>query len=399
MIQILVSSLWQGAFVVAIAAGLIALVPQRHAATRYTVWFAALLALVLLPLSGMMSFGDSSMIPSGVIRTTTVASHLALQAANATGLWIAALWFLGSGVCIARLALSYVRIAAIMRSAVPAPDLGDGVFTSASIAVPVAAGFIHPMVIVPEEMATSLDRADLAGIVAHERAHLRRSDVLGNLFGRVVEALLFFNPWVYVIGRQLVREREAACDDWAVLSSIDPDRYASCLANLARRKSPQTSSLLTPGAIGSRHLLVVRISRLLNGKAGQVKTNYLVVTTAVVLFATLGFAFNTSNGLASGGSAVAATNSRCTSDAMVLKPVPPQIPDAYAKTHPTGQASVMVTVAADGSVSNATIVSASEPVFGKAALEAATLSTYKAAVRNCTPVSGGKYLFHVVVGP
>jgi len=400
MIQALMNSLWQGGFVVLIAAGLTALVPQRHAATRYTVWFVALVALVVLPLSGIVSFADSSAIPGAVIRTTTVVSQLTSQAVNATGLWIAALWLAGVGVCTTRLALSYVRIAGIMRSSVPAPHLGEGVFTSASIAVPVAAGFIHPIVIVPDEMPGALDRADLECIVAHERAHIRRRDILGNLIQRLVESLLFFNPWVYVIGRQLVREREAACDDWAVLSSIDPDRYASCLANLARRKTRYPSPLLTPSAIGSRQMLVGRIARLLNGKAGQVKTNYLVVTGAVVIFAALGFAFNTPNGLASGGSTVAASNSKnCTADVMVLNPVPPQIPDGYGKTHPNSQASVMVTVAADGRASYLKIVNASSPVIGKAALDAAAHSTYKPEMRNCKAVSGGKYLFHIDVGP
>ncbi|MHB8146040.1 MAG: M56 family metallopeptidase [Vulcanimicrobiaceae bacterium] len=399
MIQALMNSLWQGGFVVVIAAGLIALVPQRHAATRYTVWFAALVALVLLPVSGMVSFGDSSALPSAVIRTTTVVSQVASQAANAAGLWLAALWLAGVGVCTTRLVLSYVRIAGIMRSSVSAPHLGEGVFTSASIAVPVAAGFIHPMVIIPDEMAGALDRADLEGIVAHERAHIRRRDILGNLIQRLVESVCFFNPWVYVIGRQLIREREAACDDWAVLSSIDPDRYASCLATLARRKTRYPSQLLTPSAIGSRQMLVGRIARLLNGKAGQVKTNYLVVTGAVVIFAALGFAFNTPNGLASGGSTVAASNSNCTADVMVLNPVAPQIPSEYAKTHPKGQARVMVTVAGDGSVSSVKIMNASSPVVAKAALDAAAHSTYKPEIRNCKPVSGGKYVFYVEVGP
>jgi bla regulator protein blaR1 len=395
MIQVLLNSLWQGAFVVAIAAGVIALVPQRNAATRYGVWFVALAAMALLPLSGMVSFGDSSAIPSAVIRTTSVVSHVASAAANATGFWLAALWLAGIGVCAMRFALSFVRIAAIMRGSVPAPHLGEGVFTSASIAVPVAAGFIHPMVIVPDEIAAALDRADLEGIVAHERAHIRRRDILGNLVARIVESLLFFNPWVYVIGRQLVREREAACDDWAVLSAIDPDRYASCLANLARR-AHYPSPLLTPSAIGSTQMLVGRIARLLNGKAAQVKTNYVIVTGAVALFAALGFAFNTPNGLASGGSAVVASSANCTADPMVLKPVPPQIPDADAKAHPHASVTLAVIVSAGGRASSIMIVKSSgDQTIDIAAVHAARDSTYAPEIRNCKAVSGGKFLFQV----
>lgn len=399
MIQALLNSLWQGALVVMIAAGLTALVPGRHAATRYTVWFVALIALVLLPLSGLVSFGDSGAMPGAVIRTTTAVSHVASQAANATGLWLTALWLFGVGACVVRLALSYARIAGIIRSSVPAPHLGSGIFTSASIAVPVAAGFIRSIVIIPSEMANTLDRADLDGIVAHERAHIRRRDILGNLIQRLVESLLFFNPWVYVIGRQLIKERESACDDWAVQASVDPDRYASCLANLARRATHIPSPLLTPSAIGSRQMLVGRIARLLNGKAGQVKTNYLVVAGAVALFAALSFAFSTPNGIASSGSATVASTASCAADVSVLKPAPPEIADGYVKAHPNSRATIKVIVGADGVASSATVVVASSDLIAKAALRAAVHSTYQPEMRNCKPVSGGVYLFSIDPGP
>ena len=57
---------------------------QRHAATRYAVWYGALVALALLPLSGQVSFGgNASTIPSRVIHPTIVASHVTKKAANA----------------------------------------------------------------------------------------------------------------------------------------------------------------------------------------------------------------------------------------------------------------------------------------------------------------------------
>ena len=401
MTQALLNSLWQGALIFLIAAGLLTFVPQRHAATRHTVWFVALVALVLLPLSGVFSLAEpSSAIPSAVIRTTTAVKHLASDAASADGWWLAALWLAGVALCAVRLALSYVRIAGIMRSAVRAPGLGENVFTSTAITVPVAAGFLRPIIILPDGMARELDSADIGSIVAHERAHIRRGDTLGNLIQRLVESLFFFNPWVYVIGHQLVKEREAACDDWAVLSMSDPNRYASCLANLARRKPRHPSPLLTPSAIGSGRMLVGRIARLLNGKAGQVKTNYLVVAVAVTVFAVLGFALQTSSGLASTGSAVAANDTKCSADVVVLQPVPPDIPEAVAKAHPNAQAIVLVTVAANGKASAAKIEhSSGNSAIDGAAQRAALRSTYKPELRNCKAVSGGQFLFHIQVSP
>ena len=406
MIQMLLNGLWQDAFIVAVAAGVTVFVPQRHAATRYAVWFAALIALALLPFSGQFSLAEpASAIPSSVIRTTTVASNMTERAASVDGLWSAAFWVAGVIIGMVRLALNYLQIARIMRTSVRAPHIGEDVFTSSSVAIPIAAGFRHPVVIVPDDVAATLDRTDLDCIVAHERAHIRRNDIVGNLLQRLLESLFFFNPWVYVIGRQLVKEREAACDDWAVRSASDYDRYASCLVSLAQRNPRAVTPLLSPSAIGSGRMLVGRIARLLNGKATQLKTNYVVLAGAIGLFALLAFAFQAPSSLASTGNAVAANNSnlldpKCWGDATVLNPVAPVIPKAVAKAHPHSQASVLVTIAANGLASAVKVVDSSgNSIIDKAASDAAAHSTYKPEMRHCKAVADGKYLFHIEVGP
>jgi bla regulator protein blaR1 len=406
MIEALLDSLWKGAFVVAVAAIVAAVLPQRDAATRYSVWFAALIALVVLPLSGQFSFGEaSSVIPSSVIHTTTEASRVTLHAANAAGLWLTMLWLTGFAVCIARLAVSFLRIGQIARSSVPAPHLGDDVFVSPLIAIPIAAGIFHPRIIVPEDVARTLEADDLAGIVAHERAHLRRGDVLGNLIQRLLESVLFFSPWAYIIARQLVKERESACDDWAVRSLSDPDRYATCLANLAQRNPRIATPLLTPSAIGSKRILIGRIARLINGKAGHVKTNYTVLAGAVIAFALLGFAFQVPRSFAAtGNGAILASDanlpSSCESEATVTNPARPNISESAARAGANTQASVLVTIDADGHPSSVKVVKSSGfAAIDKAAADAAMQSSYKPEMRNCKAVSGGKYLFHVEVGP
>jgi hypothetical protein len=293
--------------------------------------------------------------------------------------------------CLSRLSLSYFRIAKIIRSAVAAPAIGEGVFTSPAIATPIAAGILHPVVIVPDDFAETLDAVDLAGIVAHERAHILRKDVLGNLLQRCFEALLFFNPSVYLIGHQLRKEREAACDDWAVHSAGDPDRYASVLATLALRNPRARTPLLTPSAVGSGRILVGRIARLLNGKAADMRTNQLVVLTAVALFALLGFAFQTPRGLA-------ATN--CFSEAEVVNPVRPDVPESVVKAHPNASVIVAVTVTAGGHASDVKpYKSSGDWRIDTAVAEAAAHSTYKPEIRNCKAVSGGQYLFRADFAP
>jgi TonB family protein len=405
MIEALLDSLWQGALIVAVAAGVTAFVPERHAATRYAVWFAALVALVLLPLSGLISFGQAaSAIPGSVVRPARIASHVAEQAANANGLWFAAVWLFGVAIGMARFALNVVRIGRIAQSALPAPHLGRNVATSTMIDVPIAAGVFNPIVILPHDLPAAVDGVDLQSIIAHEHAHIRRRDILGNLFQRLLECLLFFNPWMYVIGRQLVKEREAACDDWAVAAASDPDRYAACLANVALRNQGMPAPLLTPSAIGSERMLVRRIARLLNGKATEVKTNYIVLASAIALFALLGFALQAPGVLASTGTTVTSNTpgtlpAACWSEVSVINAVPPDIPDSVVKAHPNSRVTLLVTVSPAGRATDVRTKKSSGIVaIDGAAADAAVHSTYRPAKRNCKAVSG-QYLFRVTLGP
>ena len=120
-----------------------------------------------------------------------------------------------------------------------------------------------------------------------------------------------------------MKEREAACDDRAVASASDPDRYASCLVTLAQRNPRARTALAYSERDWLRgRMLAQRIVRLLNGKAITVKINYLVPAAAVALFAVLGLVFQ-SAGLASPGS-TAANNGKlaanCSSDVTIVNP-------------------------------------------------------------------------------
>jgi TonB family protein len=405
----LLNSLWQGTFVTAIAALVTLLVPRRNAATRYAVWFTALLTLAALPFLNLWHPTESlNALPTVIVHTASAPSRITDRAATASGSWIALVWIVGVTLSLLRLALSYARIVRIVRRATPAPELGAGVMTSDDVAIPIAAGLFSPAIIIPTNLAAALEPVDLASIVAHERAHIRRMDVAGNLVARVLQACLFFNPWVYVVGRQLVKEREAACDDWAVHAMRDPSRYASCLARLAQARGASRVPLLTPSAIGSRHMLVGRIARLLDGKGTELKVNYLVLGASVLSLAILAVLLQTSEGLASAGFESAASSDsqnasnpylspKCNADVKPLSPAMPNISKADYKAKVSANA--LVTVGPDGHPIDAKIVKSSgSAAIDRAAVDAAMHSTYSPKMEDCKKITG-QYLFQVDTGP
>jgi TonB family protein len=357
----LLSGLWQGAFITAIAALITFFVPQRHAATRYAVWFSALLALAILPLASLWhSVPHIVAVPPSVEHTAAVSSQVTAQAASASGNWLVLFWLIGVAFGLARLTASYLRIHRIVRKASPAPELGPDVMTSGNVVIPIAARLFAPVVIIPSALTSMLERSDLDDILRHERAHIARRDVAGNFVQRVIEACLFFNPWVYVIGPQ-------------------------------QRRLP--IPLLTPSAIGSKRMLVGRIARLLNGKASQLKTNYLVVAANVAALAAFAVLLATTNGLAT----VSCVFPNGYSDVKPKKPAAPNIPKADYR--PNLSANALVTVGADGRAVNAKVVKSSgNAVVDRATVQAAMESTYSPKQRACHAVTGD-YLFNVDTGP
>ena len=98
---------------------------------------------------------------------------------------------------------------------------------------PCVIGAVWPTIVLPVAFVTGLPAEELRAILTHELAHIRRRDYLLNLMQMLVESLLFFNPVVWWLGRQVRIEREACCDAMAVALTGRPVDYSRTLANWA----------------------------------------------------------------------------------------------------------------------------------------------------------------------
>src|SRR5262249_11085474 len=102
-------------------------------------------------------------------------------------------------------------------------------------ASPVALGFFHPVILLPEGHACAPDSPETEHILRHELEHVRRSDDWANLAQNFVQAAMFFHPAVWWISKRLSLEREIACDDQVLQHGAGPRAYALLLAELAGR--------------------------------------------------------------------------------------------------------------------------------------------------------------------
>ncbi len=161
------------------------------------------------------------------------------------------------------------------------------------IKVPSVLGYFKPMILLPVSAVTYIPVEQLEAIVAHELAHIRRHDWLVNMFQSAMEALFFYHPVVWLIQKNIRKERENCCDDIALTYSDGQVNYIKALASINEIPSGKGFPLLALNS-GKYHLLN-RVLRIL--KKGKMKTNLkdrllaglvLASATAIILLSTGG---------------------------------------------------------------------------------------------------------------
>ncbi|MHC4539867.1 MAG: M56 family metallopeptidase [Planctomycetota bacterium] len=167
------------------------------------------------------------------------------------------------------------------------------VAVSERILVPGVIGCFWPTLLLPVSIISGVPADDLRAILAHELAHVRRYDYLVNFFQMVVEAILFFNPAVWWISRQIRVEREACCDNAGLTVLGQRIRYAEVLADWARRLNEGTletsPAVVAFGEAREDGHMLERVRRILvAGHRPRLKVSwYIAAATLVLSFAIL----------------------------------------------------------------------------------------------------------------
>tara|TARA_R110002126_G_scaffold33398_5_gene104720 strand:- start:2842 stop:5172 length:2331 start_codon:yes stop_codon:yes gene_type:complete len=192
-------------------------------------------------------------------------------------------WLALVTVLLIRFSIVQVRTHAIVRSArdldvrsLPKgvreairPLVRDGTRLTESDAIqsPAAWGIFRPTLVMPTGLTQELEPGELRWVLCHELAHLGRHDVAVASVQRIVQILWFFHPVVWIVGRQVDRLRECACDEAALARCRAGSRrgFAEALVRLAERPELRiVSTLPVQGLLGPKSLLETRILRMLN---------------------------------------------------------------------------------------------------------------------------------------
>lgn len=129
------------------------------------------------------------------------------------------------------------------------------------IETPFLCGMVRPILVVPESMAETIDEK----VLLHEMLHLKHHDVLVNFLLHLLQALNWFNPFVYWLCRIIRNDSEALCDQRALekLRGEEKREYGMLLLDMADSRCASrigTTSMATARGISKRASGELRIS-------------------------------------------------------------------------------------------------------------------------------------------
>lgn len=152
------------------------------------------------------------------------------------------------------------------------------VLTSEKVPNPMLVGFYKPILFLPHE---KYNEEELEFIFKHEMIHYKRNDIVYKLLLLIVNALHWFNPFVWFMVREAAREIEMYCDDSVVHKQSLAYRKKYCETILSTMQNKATDHVaLSTNFSGEKHLMKQRFSSILSMSK---KRNGAVVFIAVML--------------------------------------------------------------------------------------------------------------------
>jgi beta-lactamase regulating signal transducer with metallopeptidase domain len=308
LVASLLHTLWQGALIASLLWIVLRTLPARQATARYTVCVIALTSIVF-SLSATWALTNRTKVVSDTIFSgskkmvsDTISESVALPSSDvpfaartlheiakpkakkteALG-WMrlaAMIWGAGVLVMLVRALRAMLGAGRLRRRCVAIDEpsvllLLDVVRSSMRIArrvklaacerisSPAVIGIVWPTILLPMSVVTGTNASTLRMILAHELAHVRRHDYLVNLFQLLIEAVLFFNPAVWWISRQIRIEREACCDARAIASGAAPSDYVKAIATFAQGLAKPQAALMAMSGNQQPGGLLDRVRRAL----------------------------------------------------------------------------------------------------------------------------------------
>ncbi len=309
----LVHSIWQITLVAALLSFILRLNKNKSPQAKYIISFASLGVIGLMSLVTFASYYNQD-----TAHTQAVIAGISVQLIEQSELSISTLlglidsylfviaytWLLGCLLFIIKLIGGYTFIKRLAKTAIDNNEsLNKKLLKLQSkfkikrtiqlkesdrITTPMVVGFFKPIILFPIGLVNQLSGDEVAAILAHELAHIKRHDFLFNLIQSLAEAIYYFHPGIWYISACISKERENCCDDMAIQYTSSKVSYAKILIKLQELKLQNLEPAVAMAGKSSN--FGQRIRRLLDlpVQGQQFREKFLAI--CLICFALVGFA-------------------------------------------------------------------------------------------------------------
>jgi beta-lactamase regulating signal transducer with metallopeptidase domain len=129
---------------------------------------------------------------------------------------------------------------------------------------PFTVGILRPVIVLPGCMRDSDREQTIEPVIAHEMAHVRHWDDIWIRLQNLVQIVYFFNPVVWLAGRQVHQLREESRDASVLAKrSMSSKRYGTALLETVRmRLEPSDDLVLLPRFADEKTRLIQRLQHI-----------------------------------------------------------------------------------------------------------------------------------------
>lgn len=206
--------------------------------------------------------GDQVVINSGLVQAQEIGSQAVEQetimrwlAMHQTPIFM--IWLTGVLLFLMRVIGGWLYVRSIVKSSLTPSrtlsqvysSLGEWVHNSktrirmsADVASPMMFGFLRPVILVPVQLVTALDKEELSMVIHHELMHVKNNDFVLNLIATASKVFLYWHPVTWYLDQQLDRYREEACDLATVKAFGSELKYAKTLLKVQNLQAKEVTS-------------------------------------------------------------------------------------------------------------------------------------------------------------
>lgn len=145
-----------------------------------------------------------------------------------------------------------------------------GLVSAPGVESPMVVGFLRPLLALPEKVLNEFSLEEIRYIMLHELSHVKRHDIAVNWLMAVLQAIHWFNPFVWIAFRLMRSDSEQDCDMMAVgctgyqenirygetiiklLAGFNKPRFLPEIAGIMEDKEQMKTRISMIGQLGSR---------------------------------------------------------------------------------------------------------------------------------------------------